>query len=387
MASSEPSPGIMSDPQRILILRLSAVGDHLLASPLIACLRAAYPHARIDWLSEPLSAPLMQAHPEIERVWIWPRGEWSALLREGRWIEWSRRVRAFRRELRSVGYDWALDVQGLAKSGVWAWISGARRRVGLGSKEGSRWLMSEVVHRRHDHPLFGGEYHDLARHLRLPLEPFRPALHLPAEAHVRAAAAIDEAGLADGFVALVPFTTRPQKHWFEARWTELGNRCVETWKLPVVLLGGPADGVAASRILEGARRHDADPKEEAAGEAAAPEARWVDRTGRQCLSLVDAAAWIARARLTIGVDTGMTHMATALGRPALALFGSTIPYRDPLSPRTQVLFDDSLPCLPCRKHPTCHGAFDCMRLLSVDRVFEAAGRLLAEEPPRARPAR
>mgnify|MGYP000098901482 CR=1 FL=1 len=87
-------------------------------------------------------------------------------------------------------------------------------------------------------------------------------------------------------------------------------------------------------------------------------------------------AAIARAGLLIGVDTGLTHMGTALRVPTVALFGSTRPYLDALTTRTAVLYE-ALPCSPCRRHPTCHGAFDCMRQWSVDRVLAQARVQLA----------
>jgi heptosyltransferase I len=100
----------------------------------------------------------------------------------------------------------------------------------------------------------------------------------------------------------------------------------------------------------------------------------VDLTGR--LGLDASIAAIESGALLIGVDTGLTHAGSAFGLPTVALFGSTRPYVDAGASRTAVLFEE-MACAPCRRHPTCGGAFHCMRALTVERVFDEAMRRLA----------
>jgi 4-amino-4-deoxy-L-arabinose transferase-like glycosyltransferase len=87
-------------------------------------------------------------------------------------------------------------------------------------------------------------------------------------------------------------------------------------------------------------------------------------------------AAIADAALLIGVDTGLTHIGSALAVPTVALFGSTCPYLDPVAHRSVVLYE-KLACSPCRRNPTCDGRFDCMRALEVERVMSEALRVCA----------
>jgi heptosyltransferase-1 len=124
-----------------------------------------------------------------------------------------------------------------------------------------------------------------------------------------------------------------------------------------VVLGGPADSEHGSAI--------------AAGAPAGAAASLAGRT-----SLREAAAVIRGARLLVGVDTGLTHLGFAMGTPTLALFGSTRPYLDPGVPRGRVLYQ-AMDCSPCRRHPTCNGAFTCMQRHTVDNVAAEAARLLA----------
>ncbi|HET8871796.1 MAG TPA: glycosyltransferase family 9 protein, partial [Aquabacterium sp.] len=97
------------------------------------------------------------------------------------------------------------------------------------------------------------------------------------------------------------------------------------------------------------------------------------------LKLDESVALISMCQQLIGVDTGLTHMGTALRLPTVALFGSTRPYLSSGTPTTQVMYD-ALPCSPCRRRPTCDGRFDCMKQLTVNRVLTQANLLL---PPPA----
>ncbi len=341
----------------ILIVRLSALGDVVMASPLVRALRARYPDARIAWLVQPEAASLLEAHPELDEVIVWPRGDWHALARRGRWRALAREVRAFARRLRAARFDLVLDLQGLAKSGALARLTRAPRRVGLGSREGSRWLMTEVVDAPPDDPRMGSEYRRLAEALGLDPADFDMAVGLEEADRAFADELIARHGLAAGYAALCPFTTRPQKHWREERWRELAGRLHAQTGLPSVMLGGPGDHEAAAAIRAGA------------GDGL------VDATG--ATSLREAAALIARARLVVGVDTGLMHMGIAFGVPTVALFGSTRPYLDTGRDDTAVLHKD-LWCSPCRRRPICGGAYSCMRLIEVDEVLAAASRLLGK---------
>ena len=101
---------IMPQPTRILVIRLSAIGDIVFASPLIAALRRAYPQAHLAWLAQPECEPLLRHHPDLDQVILWPRGEWQALWRERRWRELGRRVRALRAVLRRQRFELVMDL-------------------------------------------------------------------------------------------------------------------------------------------------------------------------------------------------------------------------------------------------------------------------------------
>lgn len=347
--------------QRILIIRLSAIGDVVFASPIIEALRRTYPDAHIAWLAEPAVADLLHHHPMLDEVIVWPKAEWKRLWKARAWRELARQARTFIRGLRQHRFDTALDMQGLLKSAIWAWLSGARRRVGLGSREGSRLLMTEPLPRGGDPTtlpaalFMSSEYRFLAEHLGLEAGDFRPAIHVDDTTRASVDALLRHEGLDRPYAVIAPFTTRPQKHWFEDAWRELIPRLSRELGLPVVMLGGPADREAADRIAAGLELHDL--------------------AGRT--RLLEAAEIIHRASLLIGVDTGLTHMGTAFERPTVALFGSTCPYLTTGSARTRVIYH-ALDCSPCRRRPTCGGAFTCMRGITGDEVLATALDALQE---------
>lgn len=326
-----------------------------MASPLIAALRARYPGARLAWLVQSEAAALLQANTALDEVIVWPRGEWRRLLRSGHWWKLFREMRTFVRGLRKQRFDLVLDLQGLMKSGVWAWVSGARERVGLGSKEGSGIFMTRVIAKPTGETRIGAEYRHLAAMFGIATDPFAMHVALSEADREFAGRFIADHGLEPGYAVICPFTTRPQKHWFDASWVTLATRLRDELGLKVVMLGGPGDRTAANAIARTATFV-------------------VDATGRTTLR--EAAALIERARLLVGVDTGLMHMGTAFAIPTIALFGSTRPYLITDSDKTVVLYK-ALPCSPCHRNPTCGGAYTCMREIVPEEVLATARQLLA----------
>ena len=341
--------------KRVLVVRSSAIGDVVFASPFAAALKRRHPDAHLAWLVEPGIHELIEADPAIDELILWPKGEWRRLMRERRLVELARTVRRFARTLRERRFDTAIDLQSLLKSGLLTWMSGAARRIGLGSREGSQWLMTEVVAKGGEERRISSEYRHLAEQLGFDTTDFLPRLHVAQPVADRVHALLAEHGLAaGGYAALAPFTTRPQKHWFEDAWRALLPRLATELGLRPVILGGPGDRAAAERI-------------------AAAEPRAVVLAGDT--RLPEAAALIRDAALLIGVDTGLTHMGIAFARPTVALFGSTRPYLDTGRDNARVIWL-GLECSPCRRRPTCNGAFTCLRDISADAVLREAAQVL-----------
>lgn len=339
---------------KLLVVRLSARGDLAFASPLAGALRRHCPRAHIAWVAEERTADVIRHNPHLDEMIVWERAAWKRLLRTGRWGTLAHKAAEFFGALRERRFDVAIDAQGLLRSGMLTFLSGAPVRIGLGSREGSRWLMTGVVERGGDERAIASEYRHLAEVLGLATDPFPMEIPRGAPELARAGEMLERAGVRGGFVAACPFTTRFYKHWFEDRWSSLIQCIRDRLGIGVVLLGGPADRAAAERILRGV---PAPPPN------GAPVADLVGRT-----TLGEASAVVSRCSVLVGVDTGLSHMAHAFGRPAVLIFGSNTPYLDPPGPGATILHSGRS-CSPCRGKLVCGGRIDCMDDIPVGLVF------------------
>lgn len=340
--------------KRILVVRLSAIGDVIMASGIVPALRSKYPDAYIAWLVEPMAANLLSENPQVDEVILWQKSHWKFLWKEKRFLELASEIRKFRRELRERNFDLALDLQGILKSAVLAWLSGARERIGLGSKEGAKRFHTHTLKRRPDHPLISSEYRAMAEYLQIPSSAFE--MSIPFSEETEASALHKTATQPGEYAVICPFTTRPQKHWFEQSWQEFSALLKDRYDMPIVILGGPGDKDTAYQLQRGA------------------DVSLINLCGQT--SLLEAAAVIENAKILIGVDTGLTHLGIAKKIPTIALFGSTRPYLDTGRSNAEVIYL-AKDCSPCRRNPTCGGSFDCMKDISPSQVLDVAERLLS----------
>jgi heptosyltransferase-1 len=346
----------------VLVVRLSARGDVMFATPIVRALRRTWPEAKLTWVVEPAASDVVRWHPELDEVVVWDRPAWKRMWRERRWGELWRAFRDFRSSLRRRRFDLAIDMQGLLRSGMVSYFSGAPVRIGLGPQEGNRLFVTHTYPTGNAIEEMSAEPRLMAEWLGLDTSEWALDLHLAPDALAGAQAALAGAGVRGPFALLVPFTTRPWKHWVERRWAPLGRRLLAEHGLPVVLVGGPDDREAADRILAHA------------------EGDVVDLVGKT--SLTEAVAVVSEASLVIGVDTALTHAAHGFHRPTVCVFGP-IGYSEPPTPQARML-RHWLPCVPCRgagRPIVCGGAYTCMDLISIDEITAQARDLLTLFPP------
>lgn len=351
---------MQTPPQKILIIRLSAIGDVVMATALLKQLRNAYPAAQIDWLTEEFGAEILKHNQDLNELILFPRKTWKQLSKEKKFGQLFGAWNALRKKLRHEKYDWILDAQGLLKSGIWARLAGGKKRIGLGSKEGSQLFMHQVVPTLRDQPgPMCREYRHVARELGVPESPFAMSLHNSEEEAAAAQRKLEQLGLVEP-VFLFPFTTRPQKHWFDDYWKTLITSINEGLKKPVCILGGPDNEEAAEKLLDG-----------------------VDTSIRNGMvagrnsNLREKLALLPLGSGAVGVDTGLTHMSIGKNVPTVVLFGSTCGYLD-CSPLPGKVLYRNLECSPCRTHPTCDGRYDCLRQITPQTVFEELTALLSK---------
>jgi len=338
----------------ILIIRPSAMGDIVMASPMIGALRKRYPSAYIAWLVEPPYVDILLHNACLNDILVWNKKEWTDLFKKKRFFSLGRKISEFSRQLRKRRFDLAIDAQGLLRSRLLARISGAKERVGFESKEPGRFLMTKVIQRGSNSGLMGSEYMHMMKALGLVVEEFHPEICLLNEDKTSMREMLKHQGI-ERYVVFAPFTTRPQKHWIPDRWAELAQRIMADLRLTVVLLGGKADMENAAFMNEITKGHI------------------FNLAGQTTLG--QSAAIIKGALLLIGVDTGLTHMGAAFDTPTIALFGATCPYVYSSGQKTSVIYNRMI-CSPCRRRPVCNGDFTCMKSIETEQVLDKAKKLL-----------
>ena len=341
--------------KRVLIIRPSAIGDIVMASPMIAAIRKAWPQAHIAWLADDTVYGILDHHPDLDAVVYWSKEKWRHHLKSIQFLKLLSEIKRFSNVLRKQQFDLAIDAQGLFRSRFLAWLSHSKERVGLESREPGRFLMTKIISRGKDKRAMSSEYRQLIHSIGLNPGNFDPKIVLSLNDQNTAGNLLSELNVNNGFALFCPFTTRPHKHWFPERWAELANYLSEHFNLPSLILGAKRDQGASRQIqaLAGVPLYDL--------------------TGQT--SLGEAAAIVALADVVIGVDTGMTHMGTAFKRPTIALFGATCPYVHTASAETIVIYVPQT-CAPCKRKPSCNGRYDCMAAITVKQVCKAAKKLL-----------
>ncbi len=283
----------MNEQERILIVRLSALGDVIHALPLLNALRDHLPGAHIAWLVEPLGAQVLRGHPSLSELIEVPRG----------WLKRPSLVWNLRKQLRAAGFTVSFDPQGLTKSALPAWFSGASRRIGFSGKDGrelSPWLNNSLIEPARTHVVERNL--ELLQTLGLP-PVNEPRFDIPVqdETLARVDGFVHDNKLEQGFAVINPGAGWPSKRWSLTRYAEVANHLLEKHDLPTVVTWAGADENSWAAEIVSTTKEKA---------AMAPPT-----------TIPELAALLLRARICIGSDTGPLHLAAALGRPAIGLFG------------------------------------------------------------------
>ncbi len=364
--------------ERILLVKPSAVGDVIHTLPILAKLRARYPKARIDWLLTPAIAELVQHHPDLSSVILFDRHRYTRL-----WHDWSAAVGlvGLFAALREPRYDLVVDLHGQFRSAIMTMASGAPVRIGFdrprrssrspralpeaayrhgwtGAREGA-WMA--YTHRIRVPSL---DVHAVDRYLSLGpllgLDDGPPVFHvpIPAAAEERIERLLAANGLLRRPLAiLVPGTLWETKHWHVEGFARTAHHLLASGR-SVVLAGAAAE-----------RRR--------CREVAAMCSGVCDLSGQTTLS--ELAAIIRRSAVCVTNDSGSMHLAVALGRPVVSVFGPTDPvWIGPYGQPNAVVRAD-IPCAPCylRQLRRCPHDHACMKQIGAEQVIGKLEEVLA----------
>ncbi len=338
-------------PARVLVIRLSALGDVVHCLPALEALHELWPDARLDWVSESSGGAALEGHPLLARVVVLPRKRWRRELRRPRkWPRLVRECRAFLRRLRAERYDLIVDFQGNLRSLALSWFVRGGRRVTHHRREVKEyaWLGA----RRPDVPagrvLRPAKYLHLVRALgwRGTCEPAGRLPHASGGAPPRG----------DRPILLHPFASAHGrfKEWPADYFADLARRLRarghEVW-----VTWGPGEEARAREIV-------------ARSGGAASLARAT--AGPRDLSRL-----LGGASLVVAADTGPLHLAAISGLPVVGLYGPKDPRIYAPWAADRIVLRAQIPCSPCNLRSCEHAV--CMQLISPAEAERAVEELLA----------
>ena len=300
----------------ILFVKLGAFGDVVNTLPLAIALKE-HLNARIHWLVEPLSLPLVAEHPAVEKAILFERKRWAKSIPE------------VVKEVRARRYDIVLDLQRTIKSGTFAFAADGKRRIGFDKARCKEftWLFPfERISPQDPSRHMLRQYLEFAEHLGTNDPEIRWDIPVRGRHPFK---------LPERYLVLNIGATKPANKWTAQGFAELAGLVQERYGLSSVLTGGPEDRAMAAEIV----RMRSGGVINLAGET----------------TLLDLKEVLAGAMAVVSCDTGPMHLAVALGRDVIALFGPADPRRT--GPFKGVVIRKSMPCAPCNRrvceHPEC----------------------------------
>ena len=376
--TATPADLRIRDFRKILLIKLSAIGDVVHTIPVLNKLRRRYPDAQIDWLVSSTIAEFLGPHPAITNVIEFVREDWAKPWRPASLANSARLAG----RLRAAKYDLVVDLQGQLRSGLLALATGAPVRIGFGKPIARRWeeLSRKLPDEARKHawqgaregswlaysnviPLPSLEVHAVDRYLAV-----GPMLGLddgaadfsfpiPREATDRIDALLHYYDIANAkLVALAPGTIWETKQWQSEGFAEVARHFLQKG-FAVTLIGAPREHALCDTVA-----------------ALAPGA--INLAGET--TLPELAALIRRSAICVTNNSGPMHLAVALGRPVVSIFGPTNPMWAGPYHRADAVLQASIPCAPCylRQLSRCMYGHDCMHKITAQTVIERAESIL-----------
>ena len=342
---------------KILILKPSSLGDVIQALPVLRLIKLHRPESEIFWWIDTALAPLLEADPDLAGLIRFDRARWVS---PWHWGE----VWQSARHLREHRFDWVIDLQGLFRSAVVGWLANGSLTVGLDDpREGAGTFHDVTIPRPSPQAHAVDWYLAVLRALGVPGR--REFVWMPERPQAIASIHTRWAPTSRRWLAVHPGARWANKRWPAAHFAELVRRLsTQEQDLHFVILGGAGDR-ALGEIISGA----------------AP-GRCLNLTGQTSLS--EMIEWIRLSEVMVTNDTGPMHVAAALNKPLVALFGPTEPRRTGPYGRLDQTVQASLPCVPCMKD-SCRAikTMECLHELRPEAIAARVFLLLKPSSTRA----
>ena len=336
---------------KIFILKPSSLGDVVQALPVLRLLKLHWPDSDIFWWIDSSLAPLLEGDPDLTDIVRFERRRWASPVN---WPEVWHSVRWMRRQ----SFDLVIDLQCLFRSGMFAWLADGKSLIGLDDpREGARGFYDVAVRRDSFHTHAADWYLAVLKALHVPVHwnfewlPERPEISAEVKRKWTTGSA--------RWIVLQPGARWLNKRWPVENFAHLVRQLAAARpEFRFAIMGSAEDQPAGAAIAE------ADPK------------RCLDLTGK--VSLPEMVEWIRLSELMISNDTGPMHVAAALRKPVVAIFGPTEPRRTGPYGQLRNVVRIDLPCAPCLKSRCAYfKPMECLRALPPELVFHRATTLMS----------
>lgn len=314
-----------ADPDRILVIKLRATGDVVLATPVIENLKRRFPQARLSFLTEEASADILRWNSLLDELIVLPVRRWERAGFSGSWREQAR----FYRNLRRKRFDLAIDLFGNPRSAILTWLTGAPDRVGYAFR-GRRHAYNTVVtpsnQTRHE-VLF---HLEALEAMNIPIAANRASVAIPGAAETMAGRWLREnASEGRAVIGLNPGGGWAIKRWPPEYFGRLADALIDEYGVEILILWGPGEEGLAGEVA-GAMEHRP---------LMLPAA-----------TLAELGAFLKHCGLVVSNDSAPMHMAAALNVPTVGIFGPTAPRaQGPWGVGHGVVRQETVECLGCNR--------------------------------------
>ncbi len=337
---------------KILLVKLSALGDVVQALAVLPAIKAGLPYARLYWVVEEAASDLVKNHPLLEKVFVSKRKTWLKAAKQKGISSVMKEMRAFLKDLRSEYFDIILDLQGLFKSGLLVALARGKRKIGFANhREGSTIPLTQKLapYDPDRHAVL--RYIDAAEYIggKRPKKISFPLPQLPSSSEL-----LQKFSIGRNFAVFIPCARWETKLWIIDAWIDLAHKVYKTFDMEILFIGSQRDKAYVSKII-----------------SKAPFAKSL--CGET--SLLSLAGLLKTASLIVTVDTGPMHLAVATGKQVVALFGPTAPWRTGPFGEGHRIIRSGLSCSPCFRKKCEH--LTCMKTILPEQVFQQVKDLMA----------
>ncbi len=341
---------------KILIIKPSSLGDVIHALPFLNAIKDSFPDSQVDWVISRSLKGIFESNPLINELIVVNKDSWKRIRNLPKTVS---ELSSLNRILKSKKYDIVVDLQGLLRSGLIALSTPSTLKVGFAdAREGSRLLYDKRVS-------VNGIAHavdkclEVAKAIGAGIDNPRFPVHISNKAKTKISQLL---GDVKEYIVIFPSSRWVTKRWPAENFADL----ISKTPVPCVVSGSRDDRQIARTVLDSLESKYAGPSQ---------SSRTLDICGKTDLS--ELVALIASAKTVVTNDSGPMHIAAALNKPTVALFGPTDPaktgpYRWQKNKNLKVVRAD-VPCSPCRKKKNCN-EFICMDQISVSQVLESLKR-------------